>query len=1300
MLTQLDILSAEIDRCMLRDRRRLRRLWDGLRNRRKPETLQTLEQEIASSLARREAREAARPRPRYPAELPIVQRKDEIAHAISTSQVVIVCGETGSGKTTQLPKICLEIGRGVTGMIGHTQPRRLAARTLAARIATELEGEVGGTVGYKIRFTDRVSDGTYVKLMTDGILLAETQGDRLLEQYDTLIIDEAHERSVNIDFLLGYVKRLLPKRPDLKVIVTSATIDPQRFSEHFGGAPILEVSGRLYPVEIRYRPLSESAEDEDGDADAGENEEAEERAILHAIDELPRDEHDVLVFLPGEQAIRATAHALRGMHAAKREILPLYARLSAGEQSRVFRPHTGRRIILATNVAETSLTVPGVRYVVDTGLARFNRYDTRRKVQRLPIEKISQASANQRAGRSGRTAPGICIRLYSEEDYAARAIFTAPEIVRTNLAGVILQMAALGLGGIEEFPFIEPPQTRAVRDGAVALIELGALDEMHQLTRVGRELARLPVDPRVGRIILGGRDHGCLAEVLVIAAALSVQDPRERPHDAREKADQAHRPFQTETSDFVAYLKLWDAYQEQAGTLGSARLRKWCEARYLSPTRMREWGDVHRQLSELVKSMGFSLSDVRADDATLHKALLTGYLGSVAMKLDDRVYVGAHGVKLGIFPGSGLFKKPPPFIVAAEVVETGRLYARTVAKIEPEWIEPLAEHVLERRYFEPHWEKTRGQVIGFEKVLLYGIPIVGQRRVDFARVDAEAAREIMLRDGLVKGELRSAAPFLAHNRQIVADAEALTDRARRRDLTVDEQAVFAFYDKIVPADVTSAARFESWRKIVERGNPRALFLNRDDVLVGEAASVTSDDFPDELIIGATRLPLTYRFDPGHEEDGLTVTLPLAALGEIEPAPFEWLVPGHRVDKVHALLESLPKAIRKTLGPLRETAEQFSREVPFGRGSLATALSEYLGKAARVEVSPSSFQGSNLPQHLQMRFRVLDDENKIVGASRDLGSLQRTFARRALESFARLGKGRFERDRLTAWDFGDLPERAEIPHGSFTLVGYPGLSAEGDGVALRVFADAAIAATAHRRGLRRLFAMRLGETAKSVRRNLPGIQALSLKFALLGGGDALRDDIMAAAVDRVCFGDDEPIRTRDAFERAAEQARGQLAAAAADITTRVASVLTAHQAATRFLPNAGASTSAPWPEIRDHLARLVYPGFISETPGARLADLERYLKAVAIRVERLRQNPAKDRERAAQIAPLWQQYVALADAERDIPNAEMERYRWLLEEWRVSLFAQELRTAEPVSEKKLAEQWAKATSANARRRAGG
>ena len=825
---------------------------------------------------------------------------------------------------------------------------------------------------------------------------------------------------------------------------------------------------------------------------------------------------------------------------------------------------------------------------------------------------------------------------------------------------------------------------------------------VRQLTPLGRELARLPVDPRVGRIILGGRDHGCLLEILVIAAALSVQDPRYRPHDAKEKADQAHRRFRSDTSDFVSYLKLWDAFQNEAGRVGSRKLRAWCETHFLSFLRMREWQDVHRQLHQVVRGMGFPLRSARGDDAALHRALLTGYLGNVAMKLDEKLYAGARNVKMSVFPGSALFKKRPEFILAAEIVETARLYARTVARIEPEWIEPLAEHLLERRYFEPHWDQARGQVVGFEKVTLHGLPIVKKRRIDFARIDSEAAREIFIREALVTGELRTPGAFLRHNRDIVASIEALGDRARRRDLSVDEEALYAFYDRALPADVWSAGRFEAWRKKTEKNHPRALYLSRDDVLAGDAADVTADQFPDSLLVAGSRFPLTYRFEPGHEEDGITVTVPLALLGELDAAPFEWLVPGLVVEKATALLESLPKAIRKNFVPVRQTAQSFAVAVRAQSGateSLIAALAHYLETQRPVAVPLTAFLSTACPEHLDMLFRVVDEQGKPVARSRDLGELKRTLGARARESFVHAARGNWDRERVTAWDFGDLPDQVTLPHGSFSLPGYPALAPEKDGVALRVFQHAGEASAAHRRGVRRLYAVRLGETTKVVRRNLPGMQAMSVQFALFASGDVLRDDIVAAALDRACMRDGAAPRTKEAFERSAEQARGRLAPLADEVCARVAPILAAYQEVARLLPSAAPSGpgSAPWNEIRDHLVRLIHAGFVSETSWTQLGHLERYLKAARLRIERLRHQPAKDRAREAELLPHWQAYTARADAEkaRGSKSAELERYRWLLEEWRVSLFAQELRTAEPVSAKKIAEQWARVLASESR-----
>jgi ATP-dependent helicase HrpA len=1284
--------AADIESCLLRDRHRLGRRLRALETGKgSPAKLAGLAADIQRSKAMRERRALGLPRPTYPDDLPITKRRNDIAAAIRDHQVVVVCGETGSGKTTQLPKICLELGRGVDGLIGHTQPRRLAARTLAARIASEL-GAQGTAVGHKIRFSDRTSDDTYVKLMTDGILLAETQSDRLLENYDTLIIDEAHERTLNIDFLLGYLKRLLPKRPDLKIIVTSATIDPQRFAEHFGGAPVLEVSGRTYPVEIRHRTR--------GAADLGEKDDApdeDERdpasAVLDAIDELDGlSRGDILVFLPGERAIRETADAVRKRQFPHTEVLPLYARLSAGEQERIFRPGGERRIVLSTNVAETSLTVPGIRYVIDTGLARISRYDVRRKVQRLPIERISQASANQRSGRCGRTSAGVCIRLYSEDDFAARAPFTQPEVRRTNLAAVILQMEALGLGDVEQFPFIEPPDGRAVRDGYATLFELGAIDEEHRLTRTGRELARLPVDPRVGRMLLAGRNFGCLQEMLIIGSALSVQDPRLRPHDAREKADRAHARFLDDTSDFASFLKLWRAFQEEGSRLSSRKLRQWCEDSFLSFLRMREWQDVHDQLHHLMTGMGVRVSDGPAGEVAIHRALLTGLLGGVARRVDDRSYLGARNVKMTLFPGSGLVKKRPEWIMAGELVETDRLYARTVAKIDPSWIEPLAEHLVGQAYFEPHWEKNRGQVLCYERVTLYGLTIVPKRKVDFGRIDAEAAREIFIRSALVEGELRTPATFLRKNQHVIEQIEALGERSRRRDLLVDEQAIYEFYDRLVPADVRSAASFEKWRQPFEAAHPDGLLLRRDDVLLSDPTDVTEGDFPEVIESSGMRLPLQYRFEPGHPEDGVTVTIPLASLRDLPAGRFEWLVPGLLLEKITALLESLPKALRKNFVPLRETAERCRKALSPGDMALNQALALELERITRIKVPPGAFRPEACPAHLLMHLRVVDADGAVVGTSRDVDALRESLGVRAKETFGRLPKPGFERDHVEAWDFGDLARSIDVAHGSFALRGYPALVEEGESIALRVFSAETAADAAHRVGLRRLYERRLSDVVKHVRRNLPGIQGMCLSYALIGNGDELKDDLISASVDRVCIGDDPPVRTAEAFETSADRARGPLAAAANKLCDRVAPILSAYHEAMRALPPC--TPKDPYADIREHLASLVHPGFITGTPATRLAHLPRYLKGIQLRIERLRRYPQKDRERSALLAPLVRQYHESAArlVSAGVKNPELERYRWLLEEWRVSLFAQELKTAEPVSEKRLADQWQRAQQA--------
>ena len=1281
-------------------RRRLRRLQRGRAV--DGTVLGALTADISASRQRRAQRQAALPVPAFPEGLPVSARREELAAAIAAHQVVIVCGETGSGKTTQLPKICLSLGRGVTGMIGHTQPRRIAARSVAARIAAELATPLGETVGYKIRFSDHTSPDAYIKVMTDGILLAETQGDRYLDGYDTLIIDEAHERSLNIDFLLGYLKQLLPKRPDLKLIITSATIDPQRFARHFDDAPVIEVSGRMYPVEMRYRPL------------AGEDEDSRDRdmrqAILDAADELGRLERgDILIFLSGEREIRDTAEALRKHHPPHTEILPLYSRLSAAEQNRVFQPHGGRRIVLATNVAETSLTVPGIRYVIDTGLARISRYSHRAKVQRLPIEPISQASANQRAGRCGRVSAGVCIRIYSEEDYANRPAFTLPEIQRSNLAAVILQMEVLGLGDVEQFPFIDPPDARLIRDSYQTLLELGAVDESRKLLPLGRELARLPLDPRIARMILAARHEQCLTEVLVIAAALAVQDPRERPLEAQQAADQKHARFHDPRSDFLAYLKLWDHYHEQARHLSHNKLRKYCRDNFLSYLRMRDWRDVHGQLLSLVKQMGLRLNQQAADYESIHRALLAGLLGNIGFKGEEREYLGARGAKFHIFPGSALFKKPPKWLMAAEVVETARLYARIAAGIEPEWVEGIASHLVKRHYFDPHWEKGRNAVMGYERVSLYGLPLIPRRKIQYGRIDPKLAREIFIRSALVAGEYDSRAPFFSHNRALIHEVEELEHKARRRDILVDEQTLYEFYDECLPAEVCDGRGFERWRKDVERDDPQRLFLTREYLMRRRPGEVTAEQFPDHLNVSGMQLPLSYHFEPGHPLDGVTVTVPLAMLNQLMPQQLDWLVPGLLREKIIALLKSLPKALRRNFVPapnfadacLQAMLSKSSHQLPLsprerarGEGSLIQALTYQLRRMTGVTVPSEAWQSDTLPAHLRMNVRVVDVQGGEVVMGRDLQDLQREQGEQAAETFAKLPGGDFERDRVTDWDFGILPPQVEFQRHGMRLVGYPALVDEGDHVALRLLDSPAKARTAMRTGLRRLFMLQSRERIKYVEKNLPGIQTLCLHYVTVGDCAGLKTDLITAIADHAFLGDLSLPCSAEEFRRAKETGAAQLQGVANEICGWAGEALARYHGLAKRLKGAvRPSWLKSQGDIQEQLRHLIYPGFVTATPFAQLRHLGRYLKAVELRLAKLEQHPGRDGPLLAQIAPLWQACLERAEKQRrlGVSDPALEAFRWSLEELRVSLFAQELKTAQPVSVKRLQQQWDTITS---------
>ncbi|MBK1726796.1 ATP-dependent RNA helicase HrpA [Halorhodospira neutriphila] len=1309
----LEALRGRIEAAFGPDRPGLRRRLAGLERRArqgKPfdRGRDRLERDLATSEARVEQRRRSGPALAYDPELPVVQRREELLEALDEHQVVVVCGATGSGKSTQLPKMALELGLGARGLIGHTQPRRIAARSLAERLAEETGTEVGGAVGYKVRFTDQVGEDSRVKLLTDGMLLAEIQSDRHLDAYDTLIIDEAHERSLNIDFILGYLKRLLPRRPDLKVIVTSATIDPERFSRHFDDAPVLEVSGRTYPVELRYRPYEER--------DGVELPQAVAEAVHELAGEGPGD---TLVFLPGEREIRECAEALRKDPPRGTEILPLYARLSSAEQQRVFHPGGGRRVVLATNVAETSLTVPGIRYVVDSGRARISRYSHRTKVSRLPVEPIAQASADQRAGRCGREAPGICIRLYGEADYAGRPRFTDPEILRTNLAGVILQMKAMGLGEIERFPFVEPPERRYINDALRQLFELGAVDAARELTELGRRLARIPADPRIARMLLAAEERGVAREVLVIAAGLSIQDPRERPMEAQEAADQAHARWRDPKSDFAALLRLWEDYQAQRRALSRRKLTQWCREHFLAPQRMREWADIRRQFAEMLKeaapqrggssgesAAGGARGGTQAGDRAagqgeaegaealpyeaVHRALLTGLLGQVACHYEERTWMGPRGVKLQVFPGSGLAKRKPKWIVAAELVETRRLFARTVAEIRPGWIEAAAGHLVSRSYSDPHWEKRAGRVVAYEQVSLYGLTLASGRKVDYARIDPDEARRIFIRDGLVAGEIRTRGAFLAHNQALVDEVERLEAKARRRDVLADEEQLAAFYEARIPGDIRDAAAFERWRKRAERRDPQRLYMTREALMRRDAEEISEAQYPDRLTVRGVEIPLEYCLEPGSEHDGVTAVIPVAALNQLPPEAFEWLVPGLLHEKVTALIRGLPKAQRRHFVPAPEFARAALEAIPRGEGSLIDAVARHLQRITGVELPPGALEAVELPAHLCMAFRVVDAEGAVLAEGRDLPALQAQLSGAATEQFAAAGGGaaaQWYREGITRWDFDELPESVTLEEGGVTYRGYPALRDEGDAVT-RLLLDAPEAAERESRaGVRRLFMLALPQQVRALRK-LDELKALRLKYRGLGSDDELREALLRAAFDRCFLGEGLP-RDAAAFEQRLAAGRGELVATAQSLCRALDEVLTRYQALRKALKQLNSpALLESLRDIDEHLGSLVFPGFLEALPAERLAELPRYLRALERRVEKLRLDPSKDRAPLRTVRP-WHERVhqRLAErAERSAPDPTLEQLRWLLEEYRVSLFAQEVGAREKVSEKRLEALW--------------
>jgi ATP-dependent helicase HrpA len=1248
---------------------------------------------VAASLTEAQIarRQAAIPRIHYPQPLPISRHTHEIAEAIRNHQVVVVAGETGSGKTTQLPKICLELGRGVQGAIGHTQPRRLAARTVAERIADELAVPVGGVVGWKVRFTDRASEDTLVKLMTDGILLAEIQSDPDLNQYDTLIIDEAHERSLNIDFVLGYLKQLLPRRPDLKVIITSATIDPERFSRHFDGAPMIEVSGRSYPVEIRYRPYGvDSTDDRD-----------QIQAICDAVAELRgAGPGDILVFLSGEREIRDTRDALDGLKLTDTEILPLYARLSAAEQHRVFEPpgtsqrHTGhrgatRRIVLATNVAETSLTVPGIRYVIDPGTARMSRYSRRLKVQRLPIEPISQASAIQRAGRCGRTADGICIRLYSDEDFQSRPEFTDPEIVRTHLASVILQMAALDLGEVSAFPFIEPPDHRQITDGVALLRELGALEDRptRRLTRIGRTLAQLPLDPRLARMVVAAAHNGCLDDVLVIVAALSIQDPRERPTDAQAAADAQHARFTDKSSDFVSFLNLWRYLELQQQALSSTQFRKLCKAEYLHYLRVREWQDLHGQLRRIARSLKMTAGEPVAkpspadipDAHQVHLSLLTGLLSHIGLfDAETRDYLGARGARFAVFPGSALFRKPPRWVMAAELVETSRLWGRIVARIDPQWLEPLAGHLVKRSYSEPHWDRDRGAVVGYERVTLYGIPIVTARKVNYARVDPQLARELFLRHALVEGDWDTRHAFFHANRALLNDIDELETRARRRDIAVDDDTLFDFYDQRIPDEVVSPRHFDSWWRKARRTQPHLLDFDPAMLLTGP--SVSERDHPDfwPSLDPGTPLTLSYRFEPGSDTDGVTVQVPLQLLNQIDPAPFTWQVPGLRLELVTALLKSLPKPLRRQLVPVPDHAKALlTRMTPYQR-PLLDALERELAEAG-VPVRRSDWRLDQLPAHLMVTFQVRDGE-AVLAEGKDLAALTHQLQPQLRATLSGAGAG-LERRGLRSWDVGTVPRTYQYEQADHLVTTYPALVDEGDSVTLTLLPTEAQQRRAMWSGTRRLLLLTLPGLIKSVQRNLDRRTRLELARNPDGDIEALLADCVTCAADALITACGGPPYDEDGFTALRDRSRAELAPAVEAVIGNVERILSdAHAIEARLAELTAPALALAVADVRAQLAGLLGPGFVTSTGAHRLPDLARYLQAIVRRLDKLPRDPDRDAGWMHRIAAVTEAYQRLRDDLGDVP--QVAQIRWMIEELRVSYFAQELRTPYPVSDKRI------------------
>ncbi|EJE4199443.1 ATP-dependent RNA helicase HrpA [Vibrio cholerae] len=1281
-------LKKALGECLIKDRFRFSKRIDGASKIKNESARNAVFDEIALDIAQSmmvvEQRKQQMPKIEYPALLPVSQKRDDIAQAIAHHQVVIVAGETGSGKTTQLPKICAELGRGKYGLIGHTQPRRLAARSVANRIAEEMETELGGFVGYKVRFTDQISDQTQIKLMTDGILLAEIQNDRFLNQYDTIIIDEAHERSLNIDFILGYLKQLLPRRPDLKVIITSATIDPERFSKHFSNAPIIEVSGRTYPVEVRYRPL---AGDDDSESDRDQLE-----GIFQAVDELC-DEGlgDILIFMNGEREIRDTADALSKRNLRDTEIVPLYARLSAGEQNKIFQPHAGRRIVLATNVAETSLTVPGIKYVIDPGTARISRYSYRTKVQRLPIEPISQASANQRKGRCGRTEEGICIRLYSEEDFLSRPEFTDPEILRTNLASVILQMTALGLGDIEAFPFVEAPDKRNIQDGVRLLEELGAIndqikDPKKRLTESGKQLARLPIDPRLARMVLEASKIGCLKEVMIIASALSIQDPRERPSDKQQSADDKHRRFNHEDSDFLTLVNLWHYIGQQQKALTSNQFRRQCKLDYLNYLRVREWQDVYTQLHQSTREMGFKLNDEPGSYHAVHSAILVGLLSHIGMKDQEKnEYHGARNARFNIFPASGLFKKQPKWVMSAELVETSKLWARVVAKIEPDWIEPLAKHLIKRSYSEPHWSKKNAAVMAYEKVMLYGIPIVPKRLVNYGTIDPVLSREIFIRSALVEGDWETKHAFFKQNRALLAEVEELEHKSRRRDILVDDEELFQFYDQRVGTEVVSGRHFDAWWKTASRKTPDLLSFEKEMLFKGDASHITDLDYPNFWHQGNLKLKLSYQFEPGENSDGVTVHIPLPILNQVEPHGFDWQIPGLRHELVVSLIKSLPKTLRKNFVPAPNYADAFLARATAFEMPLLDAMEKELRRMTGVTVLREDWKLDQLPAHLKITYRAVDHRNRKLNESCDLHELKESLKEKVQETLSQVADDDIEQRDLHTWSFGELPKVYQQKRGGFEVRAYPALVDKKDSVEIKLFETEQEQLSAMRAGQRRLILLNVPSPIKYLHANLPNKSKLGLYFNPYGKVLDLIDDCIACGVDKLIEERGGMVWEPQAFEALKEHVRAELGDTVVEIAKQVETILTtAYNINKRLKGKVDFTMAFALSDVKAQIEGLIFSGFATECGWKRLPDILRYMRAIERRMEKLPVDPNKDRLHMLKIESVANKYKELLNK---IPKGmaipdNVREIRWMLEELRVSYFAQQLGTPYPVSDKRI------------------